>query len=72
VIAADGLITDQLVAYHEARAAGGAGLIVLQVAGVHESSRYTSHVLWSPTMSEPMRRVTESPRSVTGAQITGA
>jgi 2,4-dienoyl-CoA reductase-like NADH-dependent reductase (Old Yellow Enzyme family) len=45
VMAADGLVTDQLVAYHEARAAGGVGLIVVQVAGVHESARYTSHML---------------------------
>ena len=40
-----GAVTDQLVAYHEARAAGGAGLIVVQVAGVHETARYTSHTL---------------------------
>ena len=33
VMAHDGQVTDQLVAYHEARAAGGAGLIVVQVAG---------------------------------------
>ena len=36
---------DALIAYHRARAAGGAGLIVMQVAGVHESARYTSHLL---------------------------
>jgi len=40
-----GEVTDQLVAYHEARARGGVGLIVVQVAGVHESARYTSHIL---------------------------
>ncbi len=40
-----GNITDQMIAYHAARAEGGAGLIVVQVAGVHESARYTSHVL---------------------------
>lgn len=45
VMVNDGHVTDELVAYHEARAAGGVGLIVLQVAGVHESARYTSHVL---------------------------
>ncbi len=45
VMAVDGLVTDQLVAYQEARAAGGVGLIVVQVAGVHPSARYTSHVL---------------------------
>ncbi|MBL0371443.1 FAD-dependent oxidoreductase [Rhizobium sp. KVB221] len=41
----DGLVNDALVAYHEARARGGAGLIVSQVAGVHETARYTSHML---------------------------
>jgi len=45
VMAEDGLVTDRLIAYHEARAAGGAGLVVVQVAGVHESARYTYHVL---------------------------
>lgn len=42
VMADHGQITDRLVAYHEARARGGAGLIVVQVAGVHETARYTS------------------------------
>ncbi|SDI01984.1 FAD-dependent oxidoreductase [Pseudomonas panipatensis] len=41
----DNLVNDALVAYHKARAEGGAGLIVMQVAGVHDSARYTSHVL---------------------------
>jgi len=45
VMAADGFMTDQLIAYQAARAAGGVGLIVVQVAGVHESARYTSHIL---------------------------
>lgn len=41
----DNLVNEQLIAYHHARAEGGVGLIVLQVAGVHDSARYTSHVL---------------------------
>jgi 2,4-dienoyl-CoA reductase-like NADH-dependent reductase (Old Yellow Enzyme family) len=41
----DGFVNDRLVAYHRARAEGGCGLIVMQVAGVHESARYTSHIL---------------------------
>ncbi|WP_343082456.1 FAD-dependent oxidoreductase [Ostreiculturibacter nitratireducens] len=41
----DGTVNDRLVAYHRARAAGGVGLIVCQVTGVHESARYTNHVL---------------------------
>jgi len=49
VMIEDGLVTDQLVAYQAARAAGGAGLIVLQVGGVHESAKYTSHALMAHT-----------------------
>lgn len=45
VMTKEGQVTDQLVAYHTARAEGGVGLIVLQAAGVHETARYTSHVL---------------------------
>lgn len=45
VMVDNGEITDQLIEYHNARADGGVGLIVVQVAGVHESARYTAHVL---------------------------
>lgn len=45
VMAHDGHVTDRLIAYQEARAKGGAGLIIVQVSGVHETARYTSHVL---------------------------
>jgi 2,4-dienoyl-CoA reductase-like NADH-dependent reductase (Old Yellow Enzyme family) len=45
VMAHDGHVTERLIAYQEARAKGGAGLIVIQVSGVHETARYTSHVL---------------------------
>jgi 2,4-dienoyl-CoA reductase-like NADH-dependent reductase (Old Yellow Enzyme family)/thioredoxin reductase len=41
----DGTVNEPLLAYQEARARGGAGLIVLQVSGVHETARYTNHVL---------------------------
>ena len=41
----DGRVNAALVAYQEARARGGVGLIVLQVSGVHETARYTNHVL---------------------------
>ncbi|MBL8906675.1 MAG: FAD-dependent oxidoreductase [Rhizobiales bacterium] len=40
-----GLPSDALIAYQRARAKGGAGLIVIQVVGVHESARYTSELL---------------------------
>ncbi len=38
-----------LIAYHEARAKGGCGLIVAQVASVHETGLYSSHVLKATT-----------------------
>ncbi|UII73505.1 FAD-dependent oxidoreductase [Pseudomonas sp. HN11] len=41
----DNRVNAQLIAYHRVRAEGGVGLIVLQVAGVHDSARYTAHVL---------------------------
>ena len=41
----DHLPTDDFVAYHEARAAGGVGLIVLEAAGVHPSGLLTGHTL---------------------------
>jgi 2,4-dienoyl-CoA reductase-like NADH-dependent reductase (Old Yellow Enzyme family)/thioredoxin reductase len=57
-----GEITDQLVAYHEARAAGGTGLIIMQVAGVHHTARYTAHVLMAidDTCIPGYRRVAET------------
>lgn len=62
MLAADGFIGPDLVAYHERRAAGGAGLIVLQVSGVHESARYTSHVLMAtdPASAPGYRAVAEA------------
>ena len=44
-----GAINDRLLAYQKARAEGGCGLIVLQVASVHENAHYTSHVLMATT-----------------------
>jgi len=40
-----GLISDRMIAYHEARARGGAGLIIVQAAGIHETARYSAHLL---------------------------
>lgn len=45
VMAESGHVSDRLIAYQAARAAGGVGLIVVQVASVHPSAEYTSHVL---------------------------
>ncbi len=38
-------VNDALIAYHVERAKGGVGLIVMQVSGVHETARYSSHLL---------------------------
>lgn len=58
----DGRVNDALVAYHEARARGGVGLIVTQVAGVHETARYTSHMLMATEDSciDGYRRLAEA------------
>ena len=45
VLPVDCQVSPALIAYHAARARGGVGLIVLQVSGVHETARYTSHAL---------------------------
>jgi 2,4-dienoyl-CoA reductase-like NADH-dependent reductase (Old Yellow Enzyme family) len=45
VMTENGLIGNRLIAYHEARARGGCGLIVTQASGVHDSARYSSHVM---------------------------
>src|SRR5499433_3557327 len=45
----DFVVNEALIAYHKARAEGGAGLIVVQVAGVHETARYTAHSLMATT-----------------------
>lgn len=41
----NGLPGDAYIAYQRARAKGGAGLLVVQVVGVHETARYTSDLL---------------------------
>lgn len=45
VLSSTGLVNDKIVAYHNARAAGGCGLIVTQVAAVHHTAYYTKHIL---------------------------
>ena len=36
---------DDLIAYHEARAAGGAGLIVTEIVAVHETATFSNNLL---------------------------
>lgn len=40
-----GLPNEDLAAYHQARAAGGAGLVIIEVAAVHETAIFTSHTI---------------------------
>lgn len=57
----DGTINERLLAYQQARVDGGVGLIVLQVSGVHESARYTTHLLMAtePECVEGYRKMAE-------------
>jgi 2,4-dienoyl-CoA reductase-like NADH-dependent reductase (Old Yellow Enzyme family)/thioredoxin reductase len=58
------LPTDDFVAYHEARARGGVGLIVLEATAVHPSALLTSHTLggYLPAIVEGYRRVAAAVR----------
>jgi 2,4-dienoyl-CoA reductase-like NADH-dependent reductase (Old Yellow Enzyme family)/thioredoxin reductase len=60
----DHLPTDDFVAYHEARARGGVGLIVLEATAVHPSGLLTSHTLggYLPEIVEGYRRVAAAVR----------
>jgi 2,4-dienoyl-CoA reductase-like NADH-dependent reductase (Old Yellow Enzyme family) len=55
----DHVPTDEFVAYHEARARGGVGLIVLEATAVHPSGLLTSHTLggYLPAIVAGYRRV---------------
>ncbi|HLF68192.1 MAG TPA: hypothetical protein VI503_02525, partial [Gaiellaceae bacterium] len=60
----DHLPTDDFVAYHEARARGAAGLIVLEATAVHSSGLLTSHTLggYLPEIVDGYRRVAAAVR----------
>ncbi|MEW6223305.1 MAG: FAD-dependent oxidoreductase [Chloroflexota bacterium] len=72
VMAEHGLVSDRLVAYQQARAAGGVGLIVVQVAAIHPTAEYTSHALgaWSDDCIPGFRRLAEAVHAE-GAAIIG-
>jgi len=50
-------ITDELIAYHEARAKGGCGLSILEACSVHPSSALTPLSLYSDTIIEDYGRL---------------
>jgi 2,4-dienoyl-CoA reductase-like NADH-dependent reductase (Old Yellow Enzyme family) len=57
----DHLPTDDLVAYHAARAEGGVGAIFLEATAVHESGLLTSHTLggYLPAIVDGYRRLAD-------------
>ena len=44
-LAEEGMVGNKLIAYHQARARGGAGLIIVEVAAIHESAFYNEHII---------------------------
>ncbi|MSQ92642.1 MAG: oxidoreductase, partial [Gammaproteobacteria bacterium] len=44
LLARGGMVTDAFIAYHEARARGGAGLIITEAISVHESAYFNESV----------------------------
>jgi 2,4-dienoyl-CoA reductase-like NADH-dependent reductase (Old Yellow Enzyme family) len=48
-LVAGGLPSEDLVAYHAARAAGGAGLVIVEVAAVHPTAIFTTHTIDATT-----------------------
>ena len=45
VLVDDGAPNDALIAYQEARARGGAGLVIVEVAAIHETAFFSSHTI---------------------------
>jgi 2,4-dienoyl-CoA reductase-like NADH-dependent reductase (Old Yellow Enzyme family) len=58
----DHLPTDDLIAYHRARAAGGAGLIVIEATAVHSTGLLTPHTLggYLPGIVPAYRRLADA------------
>ncbi len=58
----DHLPTDDLIAYHEARARGGAGLIVIEATATHPSGLLTAHTIggYLPEIVPVFQRMSEA------------
>ena len=58
----DHLPTDDLIAYHHARAAGGAGLIVIEATATHSTGLLTPHTLggYLPEIVPAYRRLADA------------
>jgi 2,4-dienoyl-CoA reductase-like NADH-dependent reductase (Old Yellow Enzyme family)/thioredoxin reductase len=56
-----GRMSDTLIAYHEARAKGGAGLSILEVGSVHPTSPLAIN-LWDPSLEDGYRKLVDACR----------
>ena len=58
----DHLPTDDLIAYHRARAAGGVGLIVIEATAIHSTGLLTPHTLggYLPEIVPAYRRLADA------------
>lgn len=56
-----GMLSDDLIAYHEARARGGVGLIILESQAVHPSGKMSRRFIdaWNPVVVPLYRRLTD-------------
>src|SRR4051812_50090705 len=61
----DHLPTDDLVAYHEARARGGVGAVFLEATAVHETGLLTAHTIggYLPAIAPAYERLGETIRA---------
>lgn len=57
----NGLMNDRLIAYHEARAAGGVGLSIIEICAVHESSPGTLRI-YEPGIETGYRALVDAVR----------
>lgn len=59
---ADGMPSDDHLAYHEARAVGGAAMIVFESTAIHPTGKMADRFVhaWDPRVAEPYRRITDA------------
>ena len=70
--ARDGLASDDLRAYHEERARGGVGLIIVESQAIHPSGKMSRRFVsaWDPASIPNLRRITDAAHKH-GAKIFG-
>jgi 2,4-dienoyl-CoA reductase-like NADH-dependent reductase (Old Yellow Enzyme family) len=70
--ARDGLGSDDLCAYHEERARGGVGLVIVESQAIHPSGKMSRRFLsaWDRASIPPLRRLTDGVHAL-GAKVFG-